>query len=938
MDVERGGLFLAYGGTMTTRIDAIIPFNLHRMFQIHRLTYLPRLLAQNSKNKFNPNASPDIFFAANSSQFDYSIYTTAATSETPLSSHPCQPSRLPPMASYSQTPTGYSLHPYSHSFATPPSPLCLRTGKGLLSTLRLEASPGRTLINGRIVQSQEFADLSSYIAPGMEMDECEDGLQGLMDAYERAKENGGKVGMMAGDGWGLEVEVELRPVVRRRMTSRRSVNVNQRSNVMDLEAETNVEVAVVAAHMDSGRKSLRDYDDATASATFESTMPIENENENENNVTSLSSMDVVDLETLESPLAESPSPSPSPSKRGLDLISSGLRARRVSERPRDLTGKFSLARKTPLQMIAAEKPSSVRGRSIHDSRKALSTKEEEKGDTQAWLGGRGSKGTGTTLQTSVNLGGSRVSKILLGPSGIKRKTMTQLPITKPSSKEKTANQQDSRGRLIVPKQKMQVIQPEGLSAMTNPQKPMACAHCGTTENTVWRIKHGQKVCNACGLYWNANKRMRPSELFGGQGKGRPKTKKPRGKRGQTIDSDAVEPESEIAISNEVGENHVATPKPDPNMLVPVPRISLAPPLPKRLRPTLSNVAEQTSGSSAFKRTLSTIAEQRHEQYVEKQQFRRGPFIKTESESSVELGDDYSETKNVIPSSNNPLSDISNIAAVSSGLSSSFTPRSSTLPLSSLGLRPVTAFTGVVVPSSTSPLATVLTRPSQNSLQTALQAICPDDEPALALKRLLNERGRESATMDLPLSDDGTRNSPSKKTEDSKMDITGWMENDPDLAALFNVHQNDQDAPLNPSASQETLKDVPVTTDLSELELGGFGMPTVSTYDLSNLDVDPFVFYDASSTKMDHQAASVQSSPQGTPFDFSQLPPSSPPIQTLGHSQLLASSPGMSSIDYTPRSEYDISPQKPQRPSKQSMEEPSMNDFTNDELALFIEIS
>ena len=49
-------------------------------------------------------------------------------------------------------------------------------------------------------------------------------------------------------------------------------------------------------------------------------------------------------------------------------------------------------------------------------------------------------------------------------------------------------------------------------------EPGQCAVCGRTKSNVWRAKdgnpNGPKMCNACGLYWNKNKADRPQKLWG----------------------------------------------------------------------------------------------------------------------------------------------------------------------------------------------------------------------------------------------------------------------------------------------------------------------------------------------------------------------------------------------------------------------------------------
>lgn len=52
-------------------------------------------------------------------------------------------------------------------------------------------------------------------------------------------------------------------------------------------------------------------------------------------------------------------------------------------------------------------------------------------------------------------------------------------------------------------------------------KTLSCDHCKTTQTRVWRVKQlpggkERRVCDACGLYFNHTKKMRPKELWGTQ--------------------------------------------------------------------------------------------------------------------------------------------------------------------------------------------------------------------------------------------------------------------------------------------------------------------------------------------------------------------------------------------------------------------------------------
>lgn len=262
---------------------------------------------------------------------------------------------------------------------------------------------------------------------------------------------------------------------------------------------------------------------------------------------------------------------------------------------------------------------------------------------------------------------------------------------------------------------------------------------------------------------------------------------------------------------------------------------------------MSEVGEppaQPARLNQLKRTLSTVAEQQSgfkrtlsvvaEQTHERHQIRSNGLSRNDSDWSITLEPLVAQPAGG-PSSA-PFSDISNVCAVATGADSS------------------------------------AAAPGQSSLKALLAQ---------------HETGTP-ATLDLPLSDDTKPGAAAQTGNDVASTATDWA-SDAELAALFSVLHEDG---ARVSSSQETLR-VDVSQDKT---LEGIAMPTVSTFDLMNVD-DAFEFYDGD---VKQSTAEPLSSPRKAPFDFSQLPPSSPPV--------LASSPGSSPGKGTPASE-DASPQK-----------------------------
>ena len=167
----------------------------------------------------------------------------------------------------------------------------------------------------------------------------------------------------------------------------------------------------------------------------------------------------------------------------------------------------------------------------------------------------------------------------------------------------------------------------------------------------------------------------------------------------------------------------------------------------------------------------------------------------------------------------------------------------------------------------------------------------NESPNTAIRRILGS-DMTLQSLELPLSDDGTILRPTDRTS------FNW---DPDLSDFFDVERFSLDA--DPAQGRPPA---PQTTDFHRALPSGArrrreGIPTEDDDVLSQL------FNRTSSN------GNLESSP--APFDFSQLPPSSPPMMPtdLPHSALLLSSPDNSPMEFSPLDRYQrISPDKKSR--------------------------
>ncbi|KAL1411621.1 hypothetical protein Q8F55_002585 [Vanrija albida] len=328
------------------------------------------------------------------------------------------------------------------------------------------------------------------------------------------------------------------------------------------------------------------------------------------------------------------------------------------------------------------------------------------------------------------------------------------------------------------------------------QEPAAvpkCWNCGTIKSTVWRTRNNDegesvRVCNACGLYYNKTKMMRPPNLW-----------------------------------SSVGEDKALLP----------------------------------AQSSTFKRTLTMVAE-KDAQRIASMRATRSRVAAT-----------------------------AKLPAVPRAMPMTSPPRGpASLPKSVRNAK----FAGATAVAASSPGGWVEAGPSScpPSGPADENTIDPNASPNTNLRRIF---GDAMPSLAMPLSDDGAGTAESH---------TGW---NADLSAFFDV----DGFSMAPGTAHKSIAKSPALRSQADIKgvssaLRGRDMDAVAPTSMAASSEDDVFsqLFQRTSSVGDLDASDLGTS--DSPFDFSQLPPSSPPSMpsNLPHSALLLSSPGGSPMDISPR--------------------------------------
>ncbi|KAJ9095183.1 hypothetical protein QFC19_007638 [Naganishia cerealis] len=449
-----------------------------------------------------------------------------------------------------------------------------------------------------------------------------------------------------------------------------------------------------------------------------------------------------------------------------------------------------------------------------------------------------------------------------------------------------------------------------------------CSNCGITESNTWRTQgKGHRVCNACGLYWNTKGRVRPKELWE---KDIARWNKRKAK--------AMASGANANPSSGTGRATTSvTPAPKDMTVKSERKPSTAGQLPSS---SLKSVNTQTNtlnvpsgtgtptGGSSLKRNLSAIAEKEAQLHADS---RKNHLAKTRREQLMNDDRALPESANTVEGNKENLPTLMN-----SGNSLHPSPvvdlvngfkRENATPIKQ---------------QTTSILQSVNYNPRASQEHATPQVQHIKENPEAVLKRYLGETAFSLVPVsNIPLGDNdsqpsrrNTQSSPATSptelgSEPGSTHDVNWG-NMADLAGLFMLSQSVESVGsvtttenhhahlAEPIVRVENVQGHSGTHDFATTDLETHEQQQPESLQV-NMDCAKSVHL--SWEHLDtatHSAAS--SSPAHAPFDFSQLPPSSPPViptneDELAQAAFWLSSPLTSPVDFGTISEREISPLK-----------------------------
>ncbi|WWC61972.1 uncharacterized protein I303_104558 [Kwoniella dejecticola CBS 10117] len=383
-----------------------------------------------------------------------------------------------------------------------------------------------------------------------------------------------------------------------------------------------------------------------------------------------------------------------------------------------------------------------------------------------------------------------------------------------------------------------------------------CWNCGRTKSAVWRTKvmedgKSVRVCNACGLYWNKMGSMRPPTLWGDvddDPKDRPRKDKKSGATGGPGPSTTAHRESS------------AVPKSEPD--IPATRID-------------KPVAR--AHDHVFKRTLSSVVEEDAKRIAALKQHAqnlRKPFAKS----------NLQQTSRPVPMSSPPRGSASATKSLRADRWNDQT-------------------------AASSPIRWNDHRSHSDQAKTAHSDNFHTDPVEPAQPAHQHNKHTTAQTLDMPLSDD----TPAENHKVQNQQQINWGT---DLSAFFDVdgfsmppsHTLDQKTyGISPDVGPPTEFQRALSAEARKLRKQNQSQSSNSTVG-GQLRSDGTEEDDVLSQLFNRTSSvgPMESSPQ--PFDFSALPPSSPPVSSIGdlpHSALLLSSPDNSPLNPTDFSPMDV---------------------------------
>ncbi|ORX35069.1 hypothetical protein BD324DRAFT_682976 [Kockovaella imperatae] len=447
-------------------------------------------------------ASPECI--PNTSKLDFSVYNLDP-SLRPRSSHAFTPS---------SSSSGRSA-PEDGSW----------TGKGFLSWALAEHGSGSTLIRGRLIQDEEFSQNESS---GL------GGLEGLMAAASRASQNNGE------RGWGLEVQISLKvlnPEGKDEFKGRREFEelLSRGTGLGSASSPGSSSTNSVAlppqgasvSRTEPIRRAASTAPSAPVRANGSAAMPLPPSSSSASTVRPSPGELKSSLPSSSNQASSSsnrlslPPSQPSSSSIPMALTSSNGPPPSETPPPRQ-TQSPAHDRTNYSKTSTLGPPPPPSGPSLADRSSASKSRDITPPPAPRPRSPPPSTPSRKKLHDLLRYDGTMSPQLAsqLAHNPMLLKLIKAIPANASAFASLNASHDANSGE--DDKQSPAVETPTPSSTSTaRVSTAMGCSNCGAMESELWRtkkLKDGsmKKVCNACGLYFNEFKRMRPPELWSGQ--------------------------------------------------------------------------------------------------------------------------------------------------------------------------------------------------------------------------------------------------------------------------------------------------------------------------------------------------------------------------------------------------------------------------------------
>ncbi|ORY26492.1 hypothetical protein BCR39DRAFT_540955 [Naematelia encephala] len=370
------------------------------------------------------------------------------------------------------------------------------TGRGFLSWILAESGAGTSLIRGRLIREHEFSSLAFN---------DQGGLEGLMAAAaSRSVED------VDGKGWGLEVCVSLKVV-----NPEGKAEFAGRKAFEDMLARgTGVGTPSSTANTPTAAVPPPQQQAATISRQNSLIVPPR-----------VSTSAAPSPSLRPSPAIAYPKPSQPPPRPSSDLHRPSSAASLSTSLPASSVpmAVSSSAQSRP-SSSAASRESSLAAPQSNPSAPAPSNRSESRHTTPPPSERPRSPPPSTparaTLRQLLDAEGKLSPDVVrhLTENPVLRRLLKAVPQTAVLTSLREAHNATSPTKDRPKASPARTGTPTPSSSHTVKPSVEGCCNCGVTESELWRTKNmkdgtKKKVCNACGLYFNKHKRMRPRELW-----------------------------------------------------------------------------------------------------------------------------------------------------------------------------------------------------------------------------------------------------------------------------------------------------------------------------------------------------------------------------------------------------------------------------------------